>query len=222
MIKRTERKKKEKEKPQRTIKIGGVAKVFQSKDRTAIIWCMLFIASCVACAGFSYKLSKSVSEKPQFFILDGSGTYYISPAVDFDDAEDFHKNACVLATEAFFNRNPSGFDNEDKFRKMFYPKFAEKLIEEEIRPTKDYFTNSDIHQKVEIGEIDILRTGGTDVVGKVTGQIIQNGNLDGEAFVIVYKFTAKFGMIFNKNMRLNGRFPLICVNMKHKLEKISE
>ena len=81
------------------------------------------------------------------------------------------------------------------------------------------FAPSNLHQKVEIGRIDILATRENEVLAAVTGQIIRSGIFQDRAFTEAFPFTLRLRLIRNPNMALNGRFPTAVGDFKYEINR---
>src|SRR5438094_10325288 len=86
-------------------------RLFVDTDRTAFLWfCLAAMAILVALAQ-PYYLIQRFKQRERVVIVDPAGTYYVSPLLNFEEAKDFHAQQTTLATIAFLERNPKGFDN---------------------------------------------------------------------------------------------------------------
>src|SRR5580693_2643482 len=81
------------------------------------------------------------------------------------------------------------------------------------------FRAKQLHQKAEIGQIDILATRDNEVLAAVTGQIIRSGIFQDKAFTEAFPFTLRLRLIRNPNMALNGRFPTAVGDFKYEINR---
>jgi hypothetical protein len=187
-----------------------VIDLFIQKDKVALFW---FLFAIVATAGFwseRQKLIRIYQKKPQFFVMDANSTYYLPAAIDFEDAKQVHAAQTRLAMEAVFNRNPSGPDNPDRLKRILGLKLYQettKRLEEETKA----FRAKEIHQKIELGAIQILQVRDDSVLTAVEGQLIRNGVFRNKPFTEVLEVSAQFKFILNPDMRHNGRFPTVAI-----------
>ncbi|MGH7991429.1 MAG: hypothetical protein ACREDS_14735, partial [Limisphaerales bacterium] len=79
------------------------------------------------------------------------------------------------------------------------------------------FQSKQLHQKVEIGRIDILNTRENAVLTQVTGQLIRVGIFDGKGFSEAVPFRLTLKLLRNPNMLLNGRFPTAVSDFKYEI-----
>ncbi len=107
-------------------------------------------------------------------IIDPAGTCYVSPLLQFKEARQLHVQQAELATSAFLERNPKDFDNPGLLKLLFLKNAFTKAQDERISEAVE-FRAKQLHQKAEIGRIDILGTRENEVLAAVTGQIIRSG-----------------------------------------------
>ena len=187
-----------------------VIELFIQKDKLALIW---FIIAAVVTAGFWWerqRLIASFQQKPQFFVMDANHTYYLPTSIDFEDAKEVHAAQTRLAMEAVFNRNPSGADNPDRLKRILGKELYQETnrrLEEETKA----FRQKEIHQKVELGAIQILQVRDDSVLTGVEAQLIRNGVFRNKPFTEVLEVNAQFKFILNPDMRHNGRFPTVAI-----------
>jgi hypothetical protein len=98
------------------------------------------------------------------------------------------------------------------FLKNAFNKAQDERISEAVE-----FRAKQLHQKAEIGQIDILATRDNEVLATVTGQIIRAGIFQGNAFTEAFPFTLRLRLIRNPNMALNGRFPTAVGDFKYEI-----
>ena len=114
--------------------------------------------------------------------LDPAGTYCLSPLLQFLEVRDLHIQLAELATMAFLEHNPKDFDNADLLKLMFLKPALAKAQDERVKEMVE-FRSKQLHQKAEIGRIDILATRDNQVLAAVTGQIIRSGIFQDKAFI---------------------------------------
>jgi len=159
-----------------------VIELFIQKDKLALIW---FVIAAAVTAGFWWerqRLIASFQQKPQFFVMDANHT----------------------------NRNPSGADNPDRLKRILGKELYQETnrrLEEETKA----FRQKEIHQKVELGAIQILQVRDDSVLTGVEAQLIRNGVFRNKPFTEVLEVNAQFKFILNPDMRHNGRFPTVAI-----------
>ena len=184
--------------------------LFIHKDKVALFW--FFIAVLVT-AGFWWerqRLVKSHATKPQFFVMDANHTYYLPAAMDFESAKEIHAAQTRLAMEALFNRSPGGPDTPERLKRIL-GRDAFQKANKAIKHEEDEFEDKQIHQKVEIGPIQVLQVRDHTVLTGVEGQLIRSGVFRGKPFTEVLPVSAQFKFALNPDMTTNGRFPTVAI-----------
>lgn len=145
--------------------------------------------------------------KERVVVLDGGGTFSVSPLLGFEEAKELHEAMALWAALALFQRNPKGFDYPEILQKLFLVESAAKA-QDDREKTQAEFELKNIHQKPEIFKIEILRTREDRVLVKVEGQLIRTGVFENQAFTESPKFTLNLSFARNPNMLANKRYPL--------------
>lgn len=193
----------------------SLTKVFVDKDRTAFLWfCVAALAALFAVVEPVYLLHQ-INHQKQVIVVDPAGNYYISPLLDFKQAKELHVRQSTLATTAFLNRNPDGFDNPELLKRLYLKNAAKKAFRE-LGNSAAEFEAKQLHQKAEIARIDILQTRDSFVMTQVTGQLIRTGIFEGKTFSESIPFKLSFKMLHNPDMAHNGRFPTAVANFKYE------
>lgn len=155
----------------------------------------------------------SILYRTQIIIVaDEQGNIVIGPGVDFSEANKVHTMCGVLATKAFLERNPAGFDSPELVKNMFHPDAYEVALVDLKNSIKEMETKQ-IHQKVEVESVkveSIKQTVGSQIYYiTVTGQIIRMGNVEGTPVREVDTFKVQYEMWRNPRLTENGRYPLV-------------
>jgi hypothetical protein len=188
------------------------------RDRLPWFWFAFTVAVLVLSAVDRYHLVSQFKQRERVVIIDPAGTYYLSPLLQFSEAKDLQVQQAELATMVFLERNPRDFDNPDLLKLMFL-KHALAKAQDECAKESVESRAKQLHQKVEIGRIDILATRDTEALAAVTGQIIRTGIFQDRAFTEAFPFTLRLRLIRNPNMALNGRFPTAVGDFKYEINR---
>jgi hypothetical protein len=188
------------------------------RDRLPWFWCAFTVAVLLLSAMDRYHLVSQFKQRERVVIIDPAGTYYLSPLLQFSEAKDLHVQQAELATMSFLERNPKDFDNADLLKLMFLKPALAKAQDERIKESVE-FRAKQLHQKAEIGRIEILATRDNEVLAAVTGQIIRSGIFQDKAFTEAFPFTLRLRFIRNPNMALNGRFPTAVGDFKYEINR---
>ncbi len=194
-----------------------VIDLFIQKDKVALFWFVFAIGVTTVFWWERQRLVAALQTKPQFFVMDANNTYYLPASLDFEDAKAVHAAQTRLAMEAVFNRNPSGPDNPDRLKRILGIELYQKTnrrLEEETKA----FREKEIHQKVELGAIQILQVRDDSVLTGVEGQLIRNGVFRNKPFTEVLEVQAQFKFILNPDMRHNGRFPTVAIAFDYQTQ----
>ena len=193
-------------------------RLFIQRDRLPWFWFFFTIAVLLLSAIDRYHIVSQFKQRERVVIIDPAGTYYLSPLLQFSEAKELHVQQAELATMAFLERNPRDFDNPDLLRLLFLKSALGKAQDEKIKESVE-FRAKQLHQKAEIGQIDILATRDNEVLASVTGQIIRSGIFQDKAFTEAFPFTLRLRLIRNPNMALNGRFPTAVGDFKYEINR---
>jgi len=195
-----------------------LARLLVLRDRLPWFWFAFTVAVLLLSAIDRYHLVSMFKQRERVVIIDPSGTYYLSPLLQFQEAKDLHIQQAELATLAFLERSPKDFDNPDLLKLVFLKKAFGKAQDERLTEAVE-FRSKQLHQKAEISRIDILATRENEVLAAVTGQIIRSGIFQDKAFTEAFPFTLRLRLIRNPNMALNGRFPTAVGDFKYEINR---
>jgi hypothetical protein len=190
--------------------------LFAQRDRLPWFWFFVAVAVTVFAAFDRYHLIGQFKQRERVVIIDPSQTYYISPLLQFQEAKDLHIQQAELATTAFLERNPKDFDHPDLLKQMFLKSALQKAQDQHTRESVE-FRAKQLHQKPEIGRIDILATRENEVLVTVSGQVIRTGIFQEKAFTEGFNFKLSLRLLRNPNMAVNGRFPTAVGDFKYEI-----
>jgi len=193
-------------------------RIFVDRDRLAWFWFIVAGLILVGAAIDRFFLVQTFKQRERVVILDPSGTFHVAPLLKFEEAKDLHAEQSTLATVAFLERNPKGFDHEDLLKQMFLKTAAPKAQAARAAEEPE-FAAKQLHQKAEIGKITILQTRENFVLTQVTGQLIRTGIFQDKAFGEAVPFKLAFKFQRNPNMLQNGRFPTAVSDFKYETSR---
>src|ERR1700678_1220031 len=195
-----------------------LTRLLVQRDRLPWFWFFFTVAVLLLSAIDRYHIISQFKQRERVVIIDPAGTYYLSPLLQFSEARDMHIQQVELATMAFLERNPKDFDNADLLKLLFLKSALGKAQDERIKESVE-FRSKQLHQKAEIGRIDILATRDNEVLAAVTGQVIRDGIFQDRAFTEAFPFTLRLRLVRNPNMALNGRFPTAVGDFKYEINR---
>ena len=78
------------------------------------------------------------------------------------------------------------------------------------------FKAKQLHQKVEVSQVEVLNTREDVVLTQVTGQLVRNGIFQDGTFTEAIPFKLQLWLQRNPNLVQNGRFPTAVNDFKFK------
>ena len=183
------------------------ARLFADHTFAARIW---FLVACGALAFFviqPYLIINAYRARDRVVVLDGAGSFSVSPLLGFEEAKDLHEAMALWAALALFQRNPKNFDYPDMLQKLFLTDAYNKAVADREKSNAE-FDMKNIHQKPEVFKIDIMRTREDRVLVKVEGQLVRTGVFENQTFTESPKFTLILTFARNPDMIANKRYPL--------------
>jgi hypothetical protein len=191
-------------------------RLFVQRDRLPWFWFFVAVAVTVLAAFDRHQLVAQFKQRERVVIIDPSGTYYLSPLLQFQEAKDLHVQQATLATIALLERNPKDFDNPDLLKQLYLKPALGKAQDQKGREALE-FRSKQLHQKAEIGRIDILTTRENEVLANVSGQVIRTGIFQEKVFTEAFAFSLRLRLLRNPNMAANGRFPTAVGDFKYEI-----
>ena len=152
------------------------------------------------------RLWPAAPDRERYILVDGAGNVLVTRATSFGQSRQLHEQQAVLATQAFLNRTPTGFDNPDLLEVLFLSD-ALGRARQQLADEAPERAAKQLHQKVEIGPVEIIETRDQFVRVHVTGQLVRTGIFHGESFGETVPFKLSLNLLRNPNLILNGRFP---------------
>lgn len=190
-------------------------RILVDRDRLAWFWFIVAFVILIGAAVDRFYLVQSFKQRERVVIIDPAGTFYVSPLLKFEEAKELHAQQSTLAAMAFLQRNPAGFDHEDLLKQMFLKNAFAKA--QNARAAEDAeFKAKQLHQKAEIGKIEILNTRENYVLAQITGQLLRSGIFQDKAFAEAIPFKLSLKLQRNPDMVRNGRFPTAVADFKYE------
>ena len=202
--------------PNRARRQFDPTRLFIQRDRLPWLWFFVAVATIVFAAVDRWNLIHSLKQRERVVIIDPANTYYLSPLLQFQEAKELHAQQATLATVAFLERNPKDFDHPELLKQVFLKSALEKAQEHRAKEATEA-ASKQLHQKVEVGKLDILATRENEVLVNVSGQVIRNGIFQDKAFVEAFPFLLRLKLLRNPNMAANGRFPTAVADFRYEL-----
>ena len=184
-----------------------VLRLFADHGWAARIWFVIAVIAVAAAFIQPFFIISAIRTKERVVILDETGTFHVSPLLNFEDATKLQTSQTLLACIALLEKNPTGFDYPELLQKMFLPDALAKAKAMQAQQA-DELKAKQIHQKVEVQRLDVLQTRNDEVLVEATGQLVRLGLFNDAPFTESVKFRARFTLLRNPNLTVNGRFPL--------------
>ncbi len=191
-------------------------RILVQRDWLPWLWFGVAVTVTVYSAIERLHLVNALKQRERVVIIDPANTYYLSPLLQFQDARELHVQQATLATVAFLERNPKDFDHPDLLRQVFLKPAFEKAQEQRAKDAAEA-ASKQLHQKVEVGKLDILTTRENEVLVNVSGQVIRTGIFQEKSFVEAFPFVLRLKLLRNPNMAANGRFPTAVADFRYEI-----
>jgi len=183
------------------------AKLFADHAFAARLWFLIACGALGFCFLQPYLIIGTYRTRERVVVLDGAGTFSVSPLLGFEEAKDLHESMALWATVALFERNPKDFDYPEMLQRLYLTKALQKAQADRDAGRAEFGVKN-IHQKPEVFKIDILKTREDQVLVRVEGQLIRTGVFESQTFAESPKFTLNLVLVRNPNMLANKRYPL--------------
>ena len=139
-------------------------------------------------------------------LMDGTESLIISPLVPLEESNEILETLSLWAAKAFLDRGPQGFDAPETLQRIFLPDAAKKAEAEFSRAAAE-FSKKNIHQKFEIGRIDLQRLEQGVVMSRVIGQVLTQAQIGDEQLSEPQPVTLNLKLVRNPYLGRNKRYP---------------
>lgn len=187
------------------------AKLFADYAFAARAWALVAVAALAFTVIQPFLIIEAYRTRERVIILDGGGSFTISPLLGFEEAKSLHETMAVWATLALLQRNPRNFDFPDLLQRIYLTEACTKA-QDDLLKSREEAEVKQLHQKPEIFKIEILRTREDQVLVKLEGQLIRTGVFDRQAFTESPRFNLSLTLVRNPDMASNKRYPLAVWN----------
>ena len=139
-------------------------------------------------------------------LMDGTESLIISPLVPVEESNELLETVSLWAAKSFLDRGPQGFDAPETLQRVFLPDAARKA-ETEFHTVAEEFLKKNIHQKFEIGRIDLQRLNQGVVMSHVIGQVLTQAQIGDEQVCEPQPVTLNLKLVRNPYLGRNKRYP---------------
>jgi hypothetical protein len=185
--------------------------LFVNPALAARIWSLVAVGAIGLTVVQPFLIIRAYRTQERVVILDGAGSFHVSPLIGFEDATRLHEQHALLACLALLQRNPTGFDQPELLEKLFLPEALQHARSDWARAAEE-FSRKNLHQKAEVLKLTVLETREHVVLVQAEGQLIRTGTVGQQSFTEAPAFTARFTFARNPNLAANARFPLAVWN----------
>jgi len=185
--------------------------LFANHAFAARLWCLVALIAAGFCVVQPFLVIRAYRTRERVVILDGSGTFHVSPLLGFEEASKLHEQHALLACLALFSRNPAGFDYPELLEKLFLPEALAKARTDWAKGAEEFAAKA-FHQKAEILKLTVLETREETVLVQAEGQLVRTGSVGQQTFTEAPGFTVRFTFARNPNLAANSRYPLAVWN----------
>ncbi|OAM90017.1 hypothetical protein AW736_09500 [Termitidicoccus mucosus] len=180
----------------------------------ARVWALVAIGALILAVIQPFFIINAYRTRERVVILDGAGTFSISPLLGFEESKTLHETLTIWATLALLQRNPRALDFPDLLQRLYLTEACARA-QGDLLANREEFEVKQIHQKPEVFKMDILRTREDQVIVKVEGQLVRTGVFERQAFTESPRFTLTLTLVRNPDMIANKRYPLAVWNYEY-------
>ncbi len=191
---------------QRESRKNLAANALASGRRTVRLLWIALVVSLVAHLIIPICLVTAMVHPEKVALMDGTESLIISPLVPLEESNEILETLSLWAAKSLLDRGPQGFDAPDTLHRVFLPDAAKKA-EAEFSSVAAEFSKKNIHQKFEIGRIDLQRLEQGTVVSHVIGQILTQAQIGDEQVSEPQAVTLNLKLVRNPYLGRNKRYP---------------
>src|ERR1700726_698469 len=183
-----------------------VANRLAAASRTARLLWIALILSLLGHLIVPVYLVTAMTRPEKVALMDGTESLIISPLVPVEESNEILETLSLWAAKSFLDRGPQGFDAPETLQRVFLPEAAKKA-EAEFNTVAEEFSKKNIHQKLEIGRIDLQRLDEGVGMSRVIGQILTQAQIGDEQLSEPRPVTLRLKLVRNPYLGRNKRYP---------------
>jgi hypothetical protein len=199
----------------------GVTHIFISKDKLAIFWFLTAVACLVGTAWHLHGVAIEGRSR-MLYVPVQEADVYIDEMLSKEGLDDLVDFQTRLSLETLFNRGPKGPVTPARLELLFTGKGFEQAVEDIKSDSYDFRTRQ-MHQMVELGEVEVLHSPDGGAVSRARGQIVRISIDPVEKQAITQSFSIVANMEWerNRNLRDSKRFLYVCRDVQYTTREIS-
>ena len=200
--------------------IDGFLQRKSAGNSLTLIFAMLLLICVGIFAYLHIRTLETFEARPRFIVLPDPTTMVIAQEKSFPEAKALHIAQAELAAQTLFNRGPKGLDSQTRAERLF-GKAAHQKIEEIIEAQAPEFDAKNLHQKIEIASVNLVKLQDRSVRATVYGQLIRTGHFDGQPINEASDVKLSLLLVRNPSVLDNGRFPSVVTKFDIETQPIS-
>jgi hypothetical protein len=170
-----------------------------------LLWVALIVSLCAHCVVPAYIIT-AMAHPEKVALMDGTQSLIITPLVPVEQSHEILETISYWAAKSFLDRGPQGFDAVDTMDRVFLPAASEKA-KAEFKVVAEEFAKKSIHQKLEIGRIDLQPLNDGIILSRVVGQILTQAQVGDEQVNQPQPITLNLKLVRNPYLGRNQRYP---------------
>jgi hypothetical protein len=190
---------------------GAAANALAAGRRTLRLLWISLIASLAAHMIIPVCIITAMVRPEKVALMDGTESLIIAPLVPMEENNELLETLSLWAAKSFLDRGPQGFDMPETLERVFLPDAAKKA-EADFKSVAQEFLKKNIHQKIEVGRIDLQRLVGGLVLSHVVGQILTQAQIGDEQVNEPQPVVLNLKLVRNPYLGRNKRYPFAVVD----------
>jgi hypothetical protein len=182
------------------------AQALASGQRTVRLLWIALVVSLTAHLIIPVCLVSAMMRPEKVALMDGTESLIISPLVPLEESNEILETLSLWAAKSFLDRGPQGFDAPETLQRVFLPDAAKKA-EADFNRLAGEFSKKNIHQKFEIGRIDLQRLDQGVIMSRVIGQVLTQAQIGDEQLNEPQPLTLNLKLVRNPYLGRNKRYP---------------
>jgi hypothetical protein len=191
---------------QRERRRDRAAQALASGQRTVRLLWIALVVSLMAHLIIPVCLVSAMMRPEKVALMDGTESLIISPLVPLEESNEILETLSLWAAKSFLDRGPQGFDAPETLQRVFLPDAAKKA-EADFNRLAGEFSKKNIHQKFEIGRIDLQRLDQGVIMSRVIGQVLTQAQIGDEQLNEPQPLTLNLKLVRNPYLGRNKRYP---------------
>jgi hypothetical protein len=185
---------------------SGAAKALAAGRRTVRLLWIALIVSLVAHLIIPVCIVTAMVRPEKVALMDGTESLIIAPLVPIEESNEILESISLWAAKSFLDRGPQGFDTPETLERIFLPDAARKA-DSDFKGLAAEFSKKNIHQKFEVGRIDLQRIEQGTVMSHVVGQVLTQAQVGDEQVNEPQPVTLNLKLVRNPFLGRNKRYP---------------